>query len=235
MCLDIRRRYTVILVPFDLTNAHKCNSTKDWGNPRHQKNSVYGSFVIKMNCCIYSLTHACLSSCISEYLVFYNCTISTVAQNPGTAVFWLQALDIVPRICCNHTVSLEFTVPHWAFTFHICSSCAFSPWYFFIFLLQITAGIATSITTALLSTTTVSNWSASRWLVHLDLGSGFLTSFQVLGTSNLSWHRCSCTQSQLLGKASLCMLPQLPFCIPTMYWTVLGVDLYSLRLCGSGS
>lgn len=103
---------------------------------------------------------------------------------PRIALYLTETLDVVPGIWWSFSASSGVTASITTgtildFTFHICSSCFFSPWYFslllcFFFLMVLSPGIATSITTALfcsLSSTTMTGSLARRYLLVWTLKS----------------------------------------------------------------
>ncbi len=124
------------------------------------------------------------------------CSILAV---PRTALFWTEISDVVPGICSSHSPSLGVTALRAlittgttvAFTPHIFFSSSCSPWYFSsflcsFFLMLLSLGIATSITTAFfrcLSTTTMSSWLATTilsvwiWNSHRIFAQSFSTIF----------------------------------------------------------
>ena len=129
-----------------------------------------------------------------------------------------------------------------------CSSCSFSPWYFSIFsgsffLMLLSAGIETSITTGIfcpLSTSTVSGWLASSCLwvwkpeVPQDLSSVVLLPLSVVRPIGIrvplihTQSRCSCALSRPLGDASPCSLSQ-----PVSYTLLLCAGLSQGKLCSA--
>uniref|UniRef100_A0A669AZ21 mitogen-activated protein kinase kinase kinase n=1 Tax=Oreochromis niloticus TaxID=8128 RepID=A0A669AZ21_ORENI len=184
--------------------------------------------------------------------------LRSILAVPRTALFWTEISDVVPGICWSHSPSLGVTAPSApittgttvTFTLHILSSSSLSPWYFSsfscsFFLMLLSFGTATSITTAVffcLSTTTMSGWLATTilsvciWKSHRILARSFSITLGGISHFDLGTSRLYSAQMFLYTMPatwlwrSMYALPASILHPAVMCWIVSGASLHSLHL-----